>query len=349
MRIIIIITAKNMDFEKYRIRTCLLYEFQLGHSAALAHRNVVTVFGQESPSERTCRDWFAKFKSGDFSLEDNERSGRPPELNDEALLELVKSNSRLSTTEMATTLRSSHATISRHLLVLGFKQKYGKWLPHQLTDDQRETRVTICTSLLTRRRTTQWLRNVITGDEKWVLYINHSRKRQWVQAGERALPDESPGPHPKKIMLSIFWDYKGVIWYELLDGDTRINGHIYRLQLQRLKAKLKEMRPDRGRVILLHDNAKPHTAIKTRNRLTNYKWEVLPHPPYSPDLAPSDYHLFLSLSSFLKEKVYDDKEHLKNDLDTFFTSKPEEFYARGIFMLPERWAQVVELDGHYID
>ena len=209
-------------------------------------------------------------------------------------------------------------------MALGFVQKFGKWLPHQLTDDQRLTRITLCTSLLIRRRTTQWLRDIITGDEKWVLYVNHSRKRQWVPASEPALPDESSGPHPKKIMLSIFWDYKGIIWYELLPDGTNITGHLYRLQLRRLKAKLIEMRPDRERVILLHDNAKPHTAIKTRQRLINYKWEVLPHPPYSPDLAPSDYHLFLSLSNFLKDRVYDDQEHLKNDLDKIFASQPYE-------------------------
>ena len=111
-------------------------------------------------------------------VEDKEHSGRPPELDDDALFALVKSDSRLSTYEMSSRLWSSHTTISRHILALGFVQKFGKWLPHQLTDDQRLTRITLCTSLLIRRRTTQWLRDIITGDEKWVLYVNHSRKRQ---------------------------------------------------------------------------------------------------------------------------------------------------------------------------
>jgi hypothetical protein len=50
-------------------------------------------------------------------------------------------------------------------------------------------------------------------------------------------------------------------------------------------------------LLLLHDNARPRTANKTNETLRNFKWEVLKHPPYSPDLAPSDFHLFGPLNT----------------------------------------------------
>ena len=54
------------------------------------------------------------------------------------------------------------------------------------------------------------------------------------------------------------------------------------------------------KIILLHDNARPHTvAAPVKNYLETLKWEVLPHPPYSPDIAPSDYHLFRSMMACL--------------------------------------------------
>ncbi|GBL77935.1 hypothetical protein AVEN_143266-1 [Araneus ventricosus] len=52
-------------------------------------------------------------------------------------------------------------------------------------------------------------------------------------------------------------------------------------------------------VILLHDNAGPHTACKTQEFLQKFKWEIWSHPPYSPDLARSDYFLFLKLNEHL--------------------------------------------------
>jgi histone-lysine N-methyltransferase SETMAR len=71
--------------------------------------------------------------------------------------------------------------------------------------------------------------------------------------------------------------------------------------------------------------------------------------PYSPDLAPSDYHLFLALSSHLRPKSFrDEEEELKSFIQSFFDSKPREFYAKGIRDLPRRWAQVIDSKGAYI-
>jgi transposase len=52
-------------------------------------------------------------------------------------------------------------------------------------------------------------------------------------------------------------------------------------------------------VLLLHDNARPHTAALTRALLEHFEWELYDHPPYSPDLAPRDYHLFTYLKNLL--------------------------------------------------
>lgn len=54
-------------------------------------------------------------------------------------------------------------------------------------------------------------------------------------------------------------------------------------------------------IILLHDNARPHVVVSVKNYLKTLDWEVLPHPPSSPDIAPSDYHLFRSVAHALSE------------------------------------------------
>ena len=76
-------------------------------------------------------------------------------------------------------------------------------------------------------------------------------------------------------------------------------------------------------------------------------WDVLPHPPYTPEIVPSDYHLFQSMAHFLVEQQFTFYEEAKNWIDPWIASKDEEFFKRGICMLPERWSQVVKRDGQY--
>ena len=59
---------------------------------------------------------------------------------------------------------------------------------------------------------------------------------------------------------------------------------------------------NRKDMILHHDNARSHVALGTRQKIAKVGWEILSHPPYSPDIAPSNHHLFLSLQNFLTGK-----------------------------------------------
>ena len=109
----------------------------------------------------------------------------------------------------------------------------------------------------------------------------------------------------KKLMLCIWWNQLGVLYYELLKPNETITGALYRTQLMRLSRALKEKRAHyysrHNKIILLHDNARPHVAVLVKTYLKTLKWEVLPHP-YSPDIVPSDYHLFRSMTHDLSEQ-----------------------------------------------
>ena len=63
---------------------------------------------------------------------------------------------------------------------LGNTWKYGVWIPHELSPFQLRCRVDSCMELLTSHRNNEWLCNLIIGDEKWIIYVNHTRKRQWL-------------------------------------------------------------------------------------------------------------------------------------------------------------------------
>jgi hypothetical protein len=101
-------------------------------------------------------------------------------------------------------------------------------------------------------------------------------------------------------------------------------------------------------MILQDNNARPHTANMTQVAIQELDWEILPHPPYSTDLAPSDYHLFRSLSNNWRRVSFNNDAELRNWLDDFFTAKPVDFFKCGIENLLERWKAVVNNEGEYI-
>ena len=325
-----------MKNSKIHIRHCLLYEFQLGHSAAQATSNICRALGPGTVSQVTVHRWFKRFSLDNFDLDDEPRSERSDKVVLDGLQELVERDPRQTTRCLASILGCSHTTIERRLNELGYRSILGGWVPYDLTWTQQNQRVDICMNLLSLRRTYQSLDNIITGDEKWVLYTNITQRRQWVGPSQTPLPTPKPELHPKKVMLSVWWDVHGVVYWELLPPNTTITAEVYCLQLENLKQNLETVRPGHGKVYFLHDNARPHVAKSTRKKLLDFGWEILPHPPYSPDLAPTDYHLFRSLSNSLRGKKFFKETDIFKYLAKIFDSQPKDFYARGIHSLPTR-------------
>ncbi|KAG5317534.1 MOS1T transposase, partial [Pseudoatta argentina] len=92
---------------------------------------------------------------------------------------------------------------------------------------------------------------------------------------------------------------------------------------------------------------RPHVAKPVKTYLETLKWEVLPHPPYSPDIAPSDFHLFRSMAHGLADRRFHSYEEAQKWIDSWIASKDMSFFRRGIHVLPERWEKVVFNDGQY--
>lgn len=101
-------------------------------------------------------------------------------------------------------------------------------------------------------------------------------------------------------------------------------------------------------VILFHDNARPHTAQLTKEKLQKLGWEILPHPPYSSHLAPSDFYLCRPLEEGLRGKHFQSNEEVKNHVQQWLRHQPKEFYAKGIYKLAERWDKCVSVAGDYV-
>ncbi|KAK6745622.1 hypothetical protein RB195_012002 [Necator americanus] len=142
------------------IRHVLLYEFESGHPAAKAH--------------------LQRFKAGNKKLEDEPRSGRPTAISFDELKNLAEQHPYEGVRYFAASLGCSLSTVSSQdrtfspfrgianqsgLRSLGMVKKLGQWLPHALSDGNRQRRLDICTQLLSRSRRFDWLDTIVTGGE----------------------------------------------------------------------------------------------------------------------------------------------------------------------------------------
>ena len=342
-----------MSTEKIHFRHCMLYEFRQGKNATIATEAICSVYGENALNVRVCQKWFARFRSGNFDLEDQERSGRPQELDTDELEALLEEDPRQSTRELAEQLGVNNTTVLRRLQKIGKVLKVGKWVPHELSENNKIQRLNTCISNMARYKKKDFLWKIVTGDEKWIYYDNPTNKKQWLSPCQSATASPKPDIHRKKVMLCVWWDIKGIIYYELLEPKQTINAERYSQQLRRLNEKILEKRSGPGhgnrKVILLHDNARPHVAMKTKETIIDLGWEVMSHPAYSPDLAPSHYHLFRSMEHFLRDKSFDENQNLGNQLDAYFDMKPQSFYRDGIRQLPLKWQKVIDNQGNYFD
>jgi histone-lysine N-methyltransferase SETMAR len=180
-------------------------------------------------------------------------------------------------------------------------------VPKRLTDGHKPQRIAAALTFLQRYHDEgdEFLDKIVTGDETWVKFVNVETKeqsRQWMNTHSQNKPRKFKySLANRKLMATVFWDGKGVLLIEFMEPGTTITTEIYCETLKKLRRTIENKR--RGMltssVVLLHDNARPHTAARTKALLQKFRRDLFDQPPYSPDLAPSDFLLFSRMKIWL--------------------------------------------------
>ena len=102
-------------------------------------------------------------------------------------------------------------------------------------------------------------------------------------------------------------------------------------------------------VLILHDNARPHIAKDVRELLDGYSWEVLPHPPYSPDMSPPEFDLFPKLKINMRGVRFSTLEDFSASVTRRVRQLNSSRDLTGIKDLPKRWDAVVWQKGEYTE
>ena len=227
--------------------------------------------------------------------------------------------------------RSAHHIVHD---VLQFHKVSARWVPLQLTAELKERRVDACQELLKRFEAegNGVLGRIVTGDETWVHHHQPETKKaskEWCH---------TPSPKPKRfrtqppagnVMLTLFWDEQGEILENYMSRWNIMTSATYAgLLKNHVRPAIKSKR--RGLlstgVLLQHDNARPHTARSTDATIQGLSFECLPHPPNSPDLAPSDFHVFGPLKEAMGGKSFRSDEEVQQAVREWLHSQPKDFF-----------------------
>ena len=151
----------------------------------------------------------------------------------------------------------------------------------------------------------------MTVDETWVHYYepeNKAQSRQWVGPGSPRPKKFRTQPSAGKVMATVFWDAHGIIMRDFLAKKSTITGAYYANLLDQLRTAIREKRRcklSKG-IQLQQDNASVRTCKIAMNAVERNGYELIPHPAYSPDLAPSDYFLFPNLKKDIRGRHFRD-------------------------------------------
>lgn len=327
--------------EKEQYRSVIRFLYLDGKTCDEIKVKLDAVYGDPSPSMTTVRYWFNEFKRGRTTVFDEERPGRPSDVVTEEIVEkvhdIIIADRRTKVREVSQAVGISYGTAIKILKdKLRLRKVSARWVPRLLTPDNKRLRETMSKQCLDRfkQNPKEFLRRIVTVDETWIHYYTPDTKRQskqWIFPGESAPKKAKTVPSAGKVMATIFWDSKGIILIDYLQKGKTITGQYYSELLDKFDKKLKETRPHlyKKKILCHHDNAPAHSSRVVAAKLQDLGYELLPHPPYSPDLAPSDFFLFPNMKTWLGGKRFTSNEEVVAETEAYFVEFEKDYFWRG--------------------
>uniref|UniRef100_A0A3Q1ERN1 Mos1 transposase HTH domain-containing protein n=1 Tax=Acanthochromis polyacanthus TaxID=80966 RepID=A0A3Q1ERN1_9TELE len=335
--------------QRAKIQHCV----KLGKSAKETLKILQKAYGKEAMSRSRCFVWHSRFKMGRTSLDDDDRPGRPststtPE-NVQEIEQIVCQDRRLTIKEIAYMVNMSFGTVQAILTSnLNLHRVAAKFVPRLLTPEQKQQRVKVCDNLRQQAQDDPtFTSRIITGEEIWVYDYNTETKQQ--------------SPRPKKArqvksttknMLVVFFDIHGVVHREFVPHTQTVSAEIYCNILRHLRESIRQKRPKLwhdGNWVLHHDSTPAHRGLETQDLFANTNTIIIPHPPYSPDLAPCDFFLFPKMKLKLKCYHCETVEEIQNASQLVLDTLKQRDFQRAFQTWQERWERCIAAQGDYFD
>ena len=285
---------------------------QLGFPPTEIHADLQKVYGNGALKSATVCKWVRRFNDGRESVENDRRVGRLvsvlTEKNVATVKTLIEEDARYTVQEIEE-LSGIHSSSVLKILRerLGLSKICTRWVPHLLTDEQKQSRVRLASQVKEKydKCDPRRLEEIVTGDETWIYHFQSDSKAKnkvWVSSeGDRPVIARR-FKTSNRMLYAIFFVSKGPVLQIPLPKGSSVTGKFYRESvLTQLVDFYQKRRPRTGvrGIKILHDNALAHKSAMVQEYLKESGLDVLDHPPYSPDLSSCDFWLFPKLKEML--------------------------------------------------
>ena len=153
-------------------------------------------------------------------------------------------------------------------------------------------------------------------------------------------------------MFCVFFSVDGAVACKVVKKGSTVNSKYYvndTLPMVFDNFKKKRNRQTIRDVMLHHDNASSHTAKVITKYLKRERITLLPHPPYSPDLAPCDFFLFPKLKKELAGRRFERIENLARAVNSIINKIPNQEYEKCFNSWRNRLQHCIDVGGKYFE
>lgn len=344
------------SISNYEQRVFIKFACLLDWTGGLTFQNLKRMLGGKALKQSTVKNLMSTIKHGNPDVQDH-RSGR--QVDEPLLAERITLVTGCFDESRHWSLRflSNRLSIPKSSIqiilkdVLHMRKVLGKWVPHDLTPDQKEHRVLASqTNLADHKKDKSLLKRTLTTDESWVaLYMSpdRSQMRSYLFPGEQPPTAPRDSPHEHKRMLIMAMDWNGICFWKLLPEKTTVTGQVYKDFLEDNIPKWLEGKSFKV-PRLLDDNAKVHRARVVKEYLDENGIKRWFHPVYSPDISPLDFNCFGPLKRKLKGIRLQTWDEFEIALNQAVVELNESGTMTGVQQLPERWQRVIDAEGAYL-
>ncbi|KAF7272417.1 hypothetical protein GWI33_014804 [Rhynchophorus ferrugineus] len=345
---------------KGTLRAVIQFLAAEGRQPKEIYKSMKDVYGDCCYSYTAVAEWCSKFRQGRESTKDLARPGparaATSEENVRQLELTLRTNRRVKVRELAQMLGISIGTVHSIINGLGYQKVADQWTPRLLKDEQKKNRLNISLQHLLRyqQQGNKFLNKIVTGDEYCCYHFEPGTKgpgtvpRKRGRDSPKAKKSRSQ-PHVGKVMLTVFLDYQGVLLLEFRSPNVNVTTEHFAETLHSLQDNIANSRPGKLKdgVILLHDSIHIKDTDVVQKMVESLNWELLKHPPTSPDLSPCEFHVFGPLKQALKGRRFNSDEETEAAVREWFDKRPQEFFQQAIYRLAHQWDGCVKYDGDF--